>query len=539
MPRRSILITFILLFLFVPALGQTPVDQEANRSLRQHGLEKSQVMDLALWLTDINGPRLTGSPQLAAANEWALRQFESWGLQAQLEPWGPFGRGWTLDRFSLHATASGPRIAETTFPLVSYPKAWSPGIGRIMGEVLWFRAGSEEELEAYRGRLRHRIVLVDEILELDEHFEPQATRHTHEELAEMAAAGGQATSRTYSEEVLQRYRFQRRKMEFLAAEGPAVIVQRSRRGDYGTLFVEQASAAPGPDGQRRSAWEPSAEVVPQVVVATEDYNRLVRLMQAGQSVRLDLELQATYHDDDAMQHNVIAEIPGTDPLLRDEVVLLGAHIDSWHGGTGATDNASGTAVVMEAARILRQMMAETGRQPRRTIRFALWSGEEQGLFGSMAHVNRHYAELGGFGQAPKAIKPAQERISAYYNLDGGSGRIRGIYGQGNEGVSPIFTAWLAPFADLGATTFTLANTGGTDHIPFDMAGIPAFQFIQDPIAYTTRTHHSNFDSYDHLVADDLRQASTVIASFAFHTAQLDERLPRKPLRMAEAPAGTN
>ena len=227
-----------------------------------------------------------------------------------------------------------------------------------------------------------------------------------------------------------------------------------------------------------------------------------------------------------MEHNVIAEIPGSD--LSDEVVMFGAHFDSWHSATGATDNGAGSAVMMEVARILMETIQETGVQPRRTLRLALWTGEEQGLYGSRAYVGEHYADFGDGGWTPQGLKPDHEKISAYYNLDNGTGKVRGIYTQGNEKVVGIFREWLKPFNELEATTVTLRNTGGTDHLPFDGCGIPGFQFIQDPVAYSTRTHHSNMDNWDHLVADDLKQAATVIAAFVWQTAQRDEKIPRKP-----------
>lgn len=268
-------------------------------------------------------------------------------------------------------------------------------------------------------------------------------------------------------------------------------------------------------------------------MSVEHYNRIFRMLRKGVPVQLSMELSAEYTNPDGMEHNIIAEIPGTD--LKDEVVVFGGHFDSWHAGTGATDNAAGSAVMMEVARILMEVSKESGIRPRRTLRLALWTGEEQGLLGSAGYVAEHYAEMDG--RNVRAVKPEQAKVSAYFNLDNGTGKVRGVYMQGNNQVAPIFRAWLDPFKDLGATTLSLSNTGGTDHLSFDRAGIPGFQFIQDPIDYDTRTHHSNMDVYDELIPDDLRQAATVIASFVWHTAQRDTLLPRKTLELSEAASG--
>jgi Zn-dependent M28 family amino/carboxypeptidase len=270
-------------------------------------------------------------------------------------------------------------------------------------------------------------------------------------------------------------------------------------------------------------------MIPQATLAVEHYNRIYRLLEKGFPVTMELNMDVTYTDDDPMERNVIGEIPGTDTDLKDEVVMLGAHLDSWHAGTGATDNGAGSAVMMEVMRILQAVYAETGKQPRRTIRLALWTGEEQGLLGSRAYVNDHFATTAGRGQPPTELKPEHDAFSAYYNMDNGTGKVRGVYLQGNETVAPIFRAWLKPFNDLGAATLTMSNTGGTDHLSFDGVGLPGFQFIQEPIAYSSRTHHSTLDVLDHAIEDDLKQAATIIASFVYHTAQRDEKLPRKPL----------
>ena len=309
-------------------------------------------------------------------------------------------------------------------------------------------------------------------------------------------------------------------MTFLEKEKPLAVINRYFKGDLGTVFVSGARTGTG------RARDHDAFVIPQITISNEHYNQIFRLLHKSIPVEISLNLEVSYHNQDGMEHNIIAEIPGSD--LQDEVVMFGAHFDSWHSGTGATDNAAGSAVMMEAARILLQTFEEMSIQPRRTLRLALWTGEEQGLYGSKGYVNEHFAETDDLGNLIN-VKPDQEKISAYYNLDNGTGKIRGIYLQGNGAVQSIFRDWFEPFSTLEAETITLSNTGGTDHLSFDAVGIPGFQFIQDPIAYSSRTHHSNMDHWDHLVEDDLKQAATIIASFVFHTSQRDEKLPRKLL----------
>jgi hypothetical protein len=344
----------------------------------------------------------------------------------------------------------------------------------------------------------------------------------------------------------------RKKTKFLADEGAALLVDCSNNGEGGTLFVQGAAVpgAPGfpmpgqaPAGRRISAWDKDApKIPPQIVLAKESYNRLVRMIEQGEKLKMVVDLSAQFHDDDPMAYNTVAEIPGTD--MKDEVVMLGGHLDSWHSGTGATDNAAGVATAMEAVRIIKTL----DLKPRRTIRIGLWSGEEQGLLGSRAYVAQHFGKSSdpmaamfgtpessaarresGNGQPAKSEpKPEFAKFSAYFNLDNGTGKIRGVYMQGNEAVRPIFRKWLQPFREMGASTLTIRNTGGTDHQSFDGIGLPAFQFIQDEIHYDTRTHHSNQDVYDHLQADDLKQAAVIMASFVYNAATLEEKIPRKP-----------
>jgi Zn-dependent M28 family amino/carboxypeptidase len=307
---------------------------------------------------------------------------------------------------------------------------------------------------------------------------------------------------------------------FYKNEKPALVLSRSGRGNDGTLFVQNGGSV-AKDSTRYYAW---------VMLSSDDYLRIQRLVDAGEKVELEADVKTKFYDTDIKGYNVVAEIPGTDPVLKNEIVMLGGHLDSWQGATGATDNAAGCAVMMEVMRILKS----AGLQPKRTIRIALWSGEEQGLLGSRGYVKNHFAD-----PVDMVLKPDQEKVSAYYNLDNGTGKIRGIYLQGNKAADPIFAKWLEPFYDLGAKTVTIDNTGGTDHQAFDGVGIPGFQFIQDPIEYDTRTHHTNMDTYDHLIPDDLKQAATIIASFVYNTAQLDKKIPRKELPKARGTGGRN
>lgn len=549
------------------ALGTVTLSAQQSASvdaviarIREEGLQRSQVMQTLSYLTDVIGPRLTGSPNLKRANEWTRNQLTTWGLEnARLEPWGPFGVGWTLERFSAQV------IAPQCIPLIACPKAWSPGVrGTHVGEVIYVEASTEADLEKYRGRLKGAIVLNSPTRDVPARFEPLGRRWTEEELARMAqgrrdaprgpgeaprrpsgpgtTAGNPAVSGGQSPRLSPA-----RRLAFFLQEGVAVVVEPSTRGDGGTLFVQSASlpATGSPNSRTQRAprpWDRKApKTVPQMVMAVEDYNRLVRMIRQGERPRMAVQMTVRFHDRDLMAYNTLADLPGTDK--KDEVVMLGAHLDSWHGATGATDNAVGCAVVMEAMRILKAV----GVQPRRTIRVALWTGEEQGLFGSAAYVEQHLSALesapatgeqGGAAQRRRVNKPDYEKFCVYFNLDNGTGRIRGIYAQGNEAAATLFKEWLVPFHDLGATTVTLSNTGATDHVPFDRVGLPGFQFIQDPIEYSTRTHHSNQDSYDRVQAEDVKQAAVIMAAFAYQAAMREELFPRNSARTSTVAQGS-
>jgi hypothetical protein len=555
MRRRPFAVALWLLCAMLISSLTTPAQQpvapakdpnDPIERIKDEGMNRSQVMQTLSYLTDVIGPRLTNSPNMKRANEWTRDKLTAWGLQnAHLEAWGPFGRGWALKDFSAAV------VAPQTIPLIAYPKAWSPGAQITNGDVVFVDAKDENELQRLKGTLRRKIVLASSVREVKAHFEPLGKRLTEKELLQLADApepGGSPfnPSNSQFQDFLKSQIFVARKLQFFSDEGAALVIEASQ-GDGGTLFVSGASVPQPLDlssplatlrslflGGIRPFDKNAPQIVPQMVLAIEHYNRLVRLIQAGEKVQMNVKLVVQFYDKDLMGYNTIAELPGTDK--KDELVMVGAHMDSWHAGTGATDNGAGVAVAMEAMRILKAL----NLQPRRTIRVALWSGEEQGLLGSQAYVEKHFGKIeespdasfarlvAGGGVASQVTRgPEYDKLSAYYNLDNGTGKIRGVYLQNNELVRPIFRQWLAPFRDMGAATLTISNTGGTDHLPFDAIGLPGFQFIQDQVEYGTRTHHTNQDVFDRIQADDLKQASTVMAVFLYNTAMREDKLPRK------------
>lgn len=555
MLRRPVIVALVLCALLVqifPVSAQQPAPQQspakdpndAIERIKEEGMKRSQVMQTLSYLTDVIGPRLTNSPGMKRANEWTRDKMTEWGLQnSHLESWGPFGRGWTLKSFSAQVTEP------QTIPLIAYPKAWSPGTkGTLSADVIYVDAKTEADLERYKGKLKGAIVMMAVPPEVKAHFEALGERRDEKDLLRLADAPDPKSIPPRSFQMNPQQRAEAmltaRKYQFFTEEGIAMLVEPSRRGDGGTIFVQSAIVpqpfienqnAPGAP-KRINPWDVNApRIFPQIVVAAEHYNRIVRMVQQGQRVKMSVNLAVEFQDKDLMGYNTVAEIPGTD--LKDEIVMLGGHMDSWHAGTGATDNAAGVAVGMEAMRILQALKL----QPRRTIRIALWSGEEQGLIGSRYYVMQHFGTLGdgtieafrtgssNQAQPPKLTpKPDYEKFSAYYNLDNGTGKIRGVYMQGNEQVRPLFRQWLAPFREVGASTLSISNTGGTDHLSFDTIGLPGFQFIQDEIEYETRTHHSNQDLFDRIQAEDMKQAAVVMAAFIYNTAMMNEKIPRKP-----------
>ena len=536
MTRPSLLLrsaAFALtLAIAVPAdvLGASPVlpntetvNWEVMSEIRNEGFHNSKVMEIEEQLTDVIGPRLTGSPNMKAANDWTRDKFTEWGLvNSHLESY-PFGRGWSNEYTEVRM------VVPQASPMLAYPKAWTVGTnGVLRAPVVKAKLAAQADLDKYKGQLAGKIVLNGDMREIKPGDKPALRRYDDKELADLAQyeiPGGKP--RFSPEEIVQRMAFQKTLNQFLMDEKVAAIVDPSRAGEDGLVFVQSgASYEPGnPAG------------VPSLVMAIENYGRITRLLEKNIPVELEMEVRNTFYDADLNANDTIAEIPGSDK--KDEIVMLGAHLDSWHAGTGATDNAAGSAVVMEAVRILKAI----GVKPRRTIRVGLWSGEEEGLLGSAAYVKAHFGahvpptdpkelampEWLRKNDTPLDLKPEQAKVSAYFNIDNGTGKIRGIYLQENEAVEPIFSAWMQPFGDLGMTTITDRNTGGTDHESFDAVGIPGFQFIQDPVEYMTRTHHSNQDVYERIQRDDMMQAAVILAAYVYDAAMRDNMLPRKPL----------
>jgi carboxypeptidase Q len=507
------------------------VDLEAVERIRDEAFNHSQIMEMIAELSDVNGPRLTGSPGLKRAEEYARDKLREWGLaKAHLEAWGPFGRGWTLEGFTANMVSPG------FSPLIAYPKAWSPSTnGTVRGEAVFLDVKAAADLEKYKGKLRGKIVLFSAARHVDPLFEPQAQRQSDEELQRLASAPPPGDEKPFQFTPEQRAaeEMNYRKWKFVETEGAAVVLQPSYR-DAGTVYVTSATVPNAPDvpfNKRVQAWDLSRPaVVPQANVAAEQYNRIIRLLARGVPVQLEVNISARFYNDDPMSYNVIAEIPGTD--LKEGIVMIGGSIDSWHSATGATDNAVGAASALEVVRILQSL----GLKPRRTVRIGLWSAEEQGRLGSRAHVAAHLGRKVDAAEEPAGrarfeFTPEYEKFAGYFNFDYGTGRIRGIYLQGNEAVRPIFRAWLEPLKDLGATTLSIANIGATDHVSFDEIGLPGFEFIRDYMeGNSTRAPHTNMDMYDHVLEADLKQSAAVAAaSLIYNLAMRDEKLPRKPL----------
>lgn len=565
---KHLRITFVLLSLFLMSSGlaqvaQEKVDTAAVARIKEEGLKNSQIMELLSYLCDVYGPRLAWSPEYKRGAEWASGKLREWGLKdVHYDYWAPLGKGWTLKNFAAVVTAPVP------FPVIAYPAAWSPGLKEKEAEIVFLDIKKLEDFDKYKGKLKGKYVLMSDPLEIKAHFEPQGTRLADSVLLRMANADMQAVRRggrrgpfgrnvqnldsmfamarqftpdVDSATVLRRWNEMQvnpRKLEFVQKEGALAAITVGR-GDGGTLIVQSATVPQSPDvpqAERISAYDAKApEIIPQVVFAAEHYNRIVRMIQKGERVKLEMDLQVAMTKADS-GFNVIGEIPGTD--LKDEIVMLGAHFDTWHAGTGATDDGTGTAACMEAMRILQTISQKHGLKTRRTIRIGLWGAEEEGLIGSREYVSETFAKReggqggGGFmggGGGELTKRPAYEKLSVYLNHDNGSGKFRGIYLQGNEAARQIFRSWFTAFGDPSAQTITIQNTGGTDHQSFDGVGLPGFQFIQDPLEYDSRTHHYNMDVYDRIQEGDMKQAATIMALFAYNAANRDEKFPRKPM----------
>jgi hypothetical protein len=510
------------------ASAQEKVDLDMISKIRYEGFRNSKIMEIASGLMDQIGPRLTGSPNVKRANEWTRDKLKEFGLvNSHLEAWEPFGRGWANEYTNVRMVS--PDVAT----LIAYSKAWTPGTdGAVRGKVMRVNIRGPQDMAKYRGKLAGKILLVGDDPEVKPSIEPLSERYNEKSLADIGnyQIPSERNLQQFAQ-FAQRARLQRQINKFFDDEKALAIIDHSRGAiGGGTVFVQQGGSYKV--GQTVGT--------PQITLATEHWTRIARILADKKDVEMELNVKNTFYDGpDAMtQNDTIAEIPGTDK--KDEVVMLGAHLDSWHAGTGATDNGAGTIVMMEAVRILKALDVK----PRRTIRIGLWTGEEQGLLGSQWYVAHHFGsrpeskdpERKGDPTVirreagPMTIKPGeQSKVSVYFNVDNGTGKIRGVYLQENAAVEPIFEAWMKPFHDLGMDTLTMRNTGGTDHLSFDAAGIPGFQFIQDPVEYDTRTHHSNMDVYDRLQPEDLKQMAVIVASFVYMAAQRDQMFPRKPI----------
>jgi carboxypeptidase Q len=518
------------------------LDLAMYQRIRDEGLNHSHVMEFGSALMDGIGPRLTGSPNAKKANEWTRDTLTKVGLEnAHLEDWGEFGLGWQ----QLNTWAR--MVTPDTAVLILQATPWSPSTnGAVTGDVVFVSIQDDKDFDKYKGKLEGKVVLYGPMRDVPVEDKAYFERYTEKELEDLAEfpvnanAGGippemQARMRTF----MERQRMIDKVAQFFADEKVAAVIEPSRDGKNGAgsggTFFDDNGATLG-----RTPYIAEKRVkIPVVVAAIESYGRLYRLTQAHAPCSVEIDVETKFSGEHEHAFDTVAEIPGTDPKLKEQVVMVGGHLDSWIAGTGATDNGAGTIVAMEAVRILKALDVK----PRRTIRIALWTGEEQGLFGSKGYVTQHFGsaktstapdqmQLPEFmrrAAGPLEVKPEQKLISGYFNVDNGSGKIRGIYTQGNAAIASIFAQWMAPLKDLGVTTITNRNTGGTDHLSFDAVGIPGFQFIQDSLDYESRTHHSNQDVYERLQAADLKQIATVEAIFLYNAAQRDQMLPRKPL----------
>ena len=518
------------------------IDLNMYQRTRDEGLNHSHVMEFASALMDGIGPRLTGSPNVKKANEWTRDTLTKIGLEnAHLEDWGEFGLGW--QQLNTWARMTVPDTAI----LIVQATPWSPSTpGPVTGEVAFVSIQNEKDFDQYKGKLAGKVVLFGAMREVPPVDKALFIRYSEKELEDLAefpvnanAGGIPPEMQARLRERMERMRLIDRIAQFFADEKVAAVIEPSRDGrdggGSGGTFFDDNGATLG----RTPYLADKAVKVPVVVAAIESYGRLYRLALAHAPVSVEINVETKVTGEHEHGFDTVAEIPGTDPKLKDQVVMVGGHLDSWIAGTGATDNGAGTIVAMEAVRILKALDIK----PRRTIRIALWTGEEQGLFGSKGYCTTHFGsaklstapdqmQLPEFmrrAAGPLEVKPEQKLISAYFNVDNGSGKIRGIYTQGNAAVAPIFAQWIAPLKDLGVTTITMRNTGGTDHLSFDAVGIPGFQFIQDSLDYESRTHHSNEDTVERLQPSDLKQIATVEAIFIYNATQRDQMMPRKPL----------
>lgn len=505
------MLSFILLLL--PVIGlhaqDETIDMEVMNKIRAEGLNNSKVSWIAHQITDVTGPRLTNSPGYNKAVNWITKTLSSWELtNVKAEPWGEFGYGWTVDKS--YAALSYPYYANLT----AYPAPWSGGTNGLKTASVFLLDDYDSMYIAKNAdKIKGHIVMfktTDTVIQSS--FKPESSRYSDSELINMQ------DQHMFSKEMLKMFLptilKKMNATKQLQQAGALAVVEMTREQADGAVFVDGFSG-----------WKKKDQpALTMLLMSIEDYLKIERLLNDGTPVSLDLDIKTTLYGDDLKGYNVVGEIAGTDPALKAEVVMLGGHLDSWQSATGATDNGAGCIATMEAIRILKEL----GIKPKRTIRIALWSGEEQGLLGSFGYVKNHFGN-----PIDMKWKQEQSKISAYYNLDNGTGKIRGIFAQSNDKAAGIFAKWLEPFHDLGAATVTMHNTGSTDHLSFDAVGIPGFQFIQDPLDYMTRTHHSNHDTYEHLAPEDLKQAAVIIAAFVYNTAMRKDMMPRKAPATAE------
>jgi len=499
-----------ILFLFLSSgslyAQQENVDTSAFRQIRNAEMSNSHIPWIAHYLTDVSGSRLTNSPGFFRAGNWAVSTMKSWGMaNATLEPWGDYGRGWESQEFSISMTT--PYLQS----IIGYAVPWSANTnGSIQAPVAILKVSELDDtafVAKHASEFKGKIVfLTYGATKIASDFKPFSTRLTDSELMKMP------DSYMVARKMIDYYMglLKTEDDNLLKLKKAGALALLSSNGRDGTVVVQAFHGF-------KIGWP---EGLPEAAISGVDGLKIKRLIASGHDVELSLNIKGKFYTDDTKGYNVVAEIPGSDPKLKAQLVMLGGHMDSWPAGTGATDNGAGCIVMMEAVRLLDSLHLH----PKRTIRIVMWSGEEEGLLGSYGYVKNHF----GNGETGE-LKPEQAKVSAYFNLDNGTGKIRGIYAQGNTAIKPIFEQWLVPFHDLGAKTVTLSNTGSTDHLCFDWAGIPGFQFIQDPLDYETKTHHTNMDTYDYLQMDDLKQAAVIVASFIYQAANRPDLLPRKPL----------
>jgi carboxypeptidase Q len=504
-PAALLLLAFSLAWAAAAQTEWSAPDASVIGRFQDESSQHSHIMEVVGYLTDVYGPRLTNSPNIREAGGYVIKTLSAWGLaNVHEETWGPFGRGWSNELFEAN------EIAPRHFPLIAYPKAWTPGTnGPITADAIYAKIEKEEDFAFYRGRLRGMFVLTSPLRVVEPQFEAPAHRFTDQELMEMAQPRPPQPppDKGALDRLRKQQEFGAKLVKFLTDEGAAAWLEPAPH-DGGTMTVMGGGSRDPKD----------APVLPRIAVEIEHYGRIMRTLEKNIPVTLRINLVNKFYDENLDSFNIVAEIPGADKA--DEVVMLGAHLDSWASGAGATDNAAGSAVVMEAMRILKACNVKM----RRTVRLALWTGEEEGLLGSRAYVLQHFAD-----RKSLELQPDYAKLSAYFNVDNGTGKIRGFYMQGNESLRPVFEKWMEPFKAGGMTVLSARGTEGSDHVSFDEVGLPGFQFIQDPIEYETRTHHTNMDVYERVQAADMKQMAVIVAAFAYMTANADRLLPRKPL----------